>query len=365
MSRTAVFLIMLFLFSVPVSASEVNLDYYDEMLDAAGNTAENFLKEIGITSGNFEELLNIDFDNVLEQLLSLCRSELNRPLTAALTAFILLILLCIIRSVMAGMDKMPEFLSSVGVVMLSFSLLVPIAECIVDVISVCEATNDFMKVMIPIFAGIITASGNPSLALCFQSMCFSVAQTLSSFFVSWLSPLCALYSSLSVCGAISPIIKTNQIAQLLKKAYVTVLSFAASVFSALLSLKSVISVSADTVTVKGIKFIVGNSVPVVGSALSDALNSVISGISLMRSTFAVLAMILLVIINLPTLIEMLMWSIVLKCLSAVAGLLGQDTEGTLFAAIDGLYSLMAAVVIFQVFLYIISLSLIIIVIGMR
>ena len=363
MKRLIIVFILFICFSVPVYASQSAEQYYENMLDDAGAETQHLLESVGFENGSYEEILNMNFENIVRQFLLLCRNEMKAPLKAAATAFVLLTGLTMVQSLTSADDSVQDIVGKIGTVMLSLALFIPVADCISDVLSVCIATNDFTKVLIPVLAGIVTAAGKPTLALCFQGFCFSAAQVLTSFFRTSLPSVCAVYASLSVCGNISPFANTQKIADLIKNGYTMLLSFAAAMFSAILSVKSVIAGCADTVAVKGVKFVVGNAVPVVGGALSDALNSVISGIALLKSTVGIFAILVLIFINLPTLIELLMWSIALKLLNAAAGILGNDTDCKLISAFENLFAIMGAVVIFQVFLYIIAVSLLTIISG--
>ncbi len=365
MKKLIVAFILFFCFCVPVHASQTAEQYYENMIDEVGDETKRLLESFGIENGSYDEILNMDFANIIRQFLALCRNEIKEPLQAVVTAFMLLMGLTIVQSLTSSDDSVRDVISAVGMVLLSFTLFVPVADCVSDVLSSCIGTNDFTKVLIPILSGIVTAAGKPTLALCFQGFCFSTAQVLTSLFRTSLPAICAVYTSLSVCGAISPFVNTEKIAELIKKAYTTLLSFSAALFSALLSVKSVIACCADTVAVKGMKFIVGNAVPVVGGALSDALNSVISGIALLKSTVGIFAILILLFINLPALIELLIWSIAMKLLNAAAGVLGRDNDCKLISAFESLFTIMGAVVIFQVFLYIIAVSLLTIISGMR
>ncbi|MBE6812011.1 MAG: hypothetical protein E7523_03915 [Ruminococcaceae bacterium] len=364
MKKIFIILFIFICFSIPAHASQSAEQYYGYMYDNTDSDVQRLLESFGLENGSYDEILNLNFRNVVQQFLSLCRNEMKQPLKSVLSAFILLTGITIIQALTASDDSVGDIISTIGTVLLTFTLFVPITACISDVVSVCVSTNDFTKVLIPVLAGIVTAAGKPTLAVCFQGFCFSSAQILTSVFRTSLPSICAVYTSLSVCGAMSSFVNTDKIAELIKKGYTMLLSFSAALFSALLSVKSVIAGCADTVTVKGVKFIVGNAVPVVGGALADALNSVISGISLLKSTVGVCAILILIFINLPTLIELLMWNITLKILNSAAGLLGRDADCKLISAFESLFTIMGAVVIFQSFLYIIAVSLLTIISGM-
>ncbi len=360
----SVVFLLLICFTIPVQASQSVEEYYEKMIDETDDQTQQLLENFGIQNGSYDEILNIDYEKVVSEFLNLCRNEIKEPLKTALAAFVLLMILSIIISLASSDDSVRETISSIGTILLSFSLFVPVSDCMSSVLSACQGTSDFTKVLIPVLTGIVSVAGKPSLALCFQGFCFTTAQVLSSLCCTSLPIVCVTFTALSVCGSVSSVADTVKIAELIKKGFTMLLSFASALFSGLLSVKSVIAGCADTVAVKGVKFIVGNAVPVVGGALSDALNSVISGICMMKSTVGILAIVILVFINLPVLVELLMWSISLKLLNAAAGIMGMDNNCKLISAFEDLFKILGAVVIFQMFLYIISVALLIIISGM-
>ncbi len=364
MKKLLLVLILFVCFSVSAYATQTAEQYYEIMLEETDNQTKQLLENIGIENGSVDEILNLDFKNIVTQFLALCRNEMKTPIKTILNAFVLMLTLSVLRSIASSNDSVSELIHSVGSLLLALMLMLSVTSCISDVLSACFATADFTKLLIPILGGIVAASGKPATAVCFQSFCFSIAQVLTSLFRTSLPVVSSVYITLSVCGSISSLVQTDRIAELIKKGYTYILSFTSVLFSALLSVKSVIAGCADTVAVKGIKFVVGNAVPVVGGALSDALNSVVSSLALLKSSVGILAIIILVFINIPTLIELLMWKIALKLFNTACAMTGSEFDEKLSESFDGLMMIMSAVLFFQVFLYIIAVAILVIISGM-
>ena len=143
-------------------------------------------------------------------------------------------ILSVVQCLASSYDSVSEITHSVGSALLSLMLMMPVTGCISDVLSACIATADFTKLLIPILGGVVTACGKPTIALCFQGFCFSSAQVLTSLCRTSLPVVSAIYITLSVNGCISPLVQTEHLADLIKKGYTSVLSFASVLFSALL-----------------------------------------------------------------------------------------------------------------------------------
>ena len=70
------------------------------------------------------------------------------------------------------------------------------------------------------------------------------------------------------------------------------------------------------------KFLVGNFVPVVGSALADALMAAQGSIRIIKNAVGVAGVVAALIIFLPVLTEALLWRMALALTSACSDLLG-------------------------------------------
>ncbi len=365
MRKFILIILLLICFSGQAHASQVNEELFEKISDSVNVDTKELLSDFGIEIDRYDDLLNIEFSNVVNQFLRLCRNEMKRPLQTAVCVCVYLLILSVVKVFISSSEGLSTIISSLSTVLLALLLVLPVSQTFTDVMSSFVVTHDFMKVMIPIFGGIITALGKPSLAICLQGTVFSTTQIVASFFRKSLPVVCVIYLSLCICSCTSEGSNAYYPAQSLKKMYFGVLSFCSALFSALLTVKSVITASADTLTVKGIKFIIGNTVPVVGGALSEALNSVISGLALLKSSVGFISIIILILTNLPLLVELLMWTVMLKIMSSIASVTSMNNEMNLIENISGLFSIFGVVVIYLVFLYVISVSLIAVVAGMR
>mgnify|MGYP002236260609 CR=1 FL=1 len=116
--------------------------------------------------------------------------------------------------------------------------------------SAVETTSDFMLALIPVLAGIITAAGNPTLALTYGSFAMAAAQAAAQTAGNIIMPLCGAFSAFGVSASLSPELKLIKLADMIKKLTIGVLSFVAAAFSAVLGLKSLLAGSADTLASK-------------------------------------------------------------------------------------------------------------------
>lgn len=225
--------------------------------------------------------------------------------------------------------------------------------------SAVETTSDFMLALIPVLAGIITAAGNPTLALTYGSFAMAAAQAAAQTAGNIIMPLCGAFSAFGVSASLSPELKLIKLADMIKKLTIGVLSFIAAAFSAVLGLKSLLAGSADTLASKGIKLALSSAVPIVGGALSDAYSSIIGSVSLLKSTVGVFGVIAVVMIDLPVVLQLTARIILLKLLGVLSSSMGDDTTGEVLDTLSSALTVITAAVIFTAALFIISTGIVI------
>lgn len=225
--------------------------------------------------------------------------------------------------------------------------------------SAVETTSDFMLALIPVLAGIITAAGNPTLALTYGSFAMAAAQAAAQTAGNIIMPLCGAFSAFGVSASLSPELKLTKLADMIKKLTIGVLSFIAAAFSAVLGLKSLLAGSADTLASKGIKLALSSAVPIVGGALSDAYSSIIGSVSLLKSTVGVFGVIAVVMIDLPVVLQLTARIILLKLLGVLSSSMGDDTTGEVLDTLSSALTVITAAVIFTAALFIISTGIVI------
>ena len=225
--------------------------------------------------------------------------------------------------------------------------------------SAVETTSDFMLALIPVLAGIITAAGNPTLALTYGSFAMAAAQAAAQTAGNIIMPLCGAFSAFGVSASLSPELKLIKLADMIKKLTIGVLSFVAAAFSAVLGLKSLLAGSADTLASKGIKLALSSAVPIVGGALSDAYSSIIGSVSLLKSTVGVFGVIAVVMIDLPVVLQLTARIILLKLLGVLSSSMGDDTTGEVLDTLSSALTVINAAVIFTAALFIISTGIVI------
>jgi stage III sporulation protein AE len=179
-----------------------------------------------------------------------------------------------------------------------------------------------------------------------------IAQIASTTFV----PMVDMYLAFCVIGSISPGVNIGSIAGFVRKVVNFGLILSITIFTGILTVQGLISQAADTVTIKTAKFVVGSVVPVIGSVISEAVNTVVSCANLLKTTTGAFAIVVFIVTFLPPLLNCLMWMLATDLSIAIAEILGIDNVTGLLKAVKETLKLLIALILTAALAMIVSVS---------
>lgn len=363
---TAVIIIFL-IFNIRAYA--VNTDgYLKDGLEASGiyelteylnGETLDYLEKLGLEEIEYEKLLSVSPQSVFELLTGILKGKLAQPFKTVMKCLATVILAGVCTSFAGQDEKMKGVLNTVCA---SFTVISIFSSGYVSVSAGASAIGScaaFEKALIPVLAGVVTASGNPTLAFSVQGTAFVAAQAIEALASNIILPLSAVTGALGIIGAISPSVNLGAVAELIKKTSTTVIGGASGLFTGFLAMKSVVAGSADRVASRGIRLAAGTFIPVVGSALGEAYSSVVSSLSLVKNIVGVYAIIAFFIICIPVIAELFLWNAAMKTCSAFSDLLGTDSFSKIFKSAGYVFSMVNVLLVFSAVVFIVTTGIVI------
>ena len=307
----------------------------------------DLLDRIGIDSFDPGAYTGIRPENVADNLLLLLNKSSAGPIRAAAVLLGIVLLYALIESMRQAVKE--ETVSKVYGVICAFAacaaLIIPVAGCIKNVARAAESSTVLMLSFVPVFAGIMLVSGQAVTAASYQSAMLFAVELISIAATELIVPLMTVSLALSATGSVTPDLKLGAAGGLINKSCGWLLGIAATVFTGLMAVQGLISAAADDLTTRTVKFSLGAFVPVVGSALGEALNTVRGCLSLLKSTLGGFGVIAIALIALPPIIECVIWLITLGFLNMAAEMFSLSSVSALFKAVQGVLKTLVAVLL--------------------
>ncbi len=355
-----------------ITACSQSQDIYNDMLESSeadklytslNDEQKDLLDKLGIGSVDFETIFSASPHKIFDLLFEIFTNNYKSPLKSSIIVSIIIIAMNVSTQFIPDNDKTHAMISYFGCLCVSLSLIFPLSECITRVVSSIGLTSDFMLTLIPVLAAVLTAGGNPVSALNYNTLCFAAAQIVTQLADNFIRPIIQIILSLSVVSGINNALNFEKLIAFIKKSSVLLLSFMSSIFVTLLSLKGALAASADGVAVRGIRFLIGNTIPVVGGAVSDAYTSIIGTVSMVKNTVAVFAIVAVAVINLPVFAECICWIFMLHFLGALSEMFSLKNISSLINSVSSAVTLLAVSLLFVTVVFILSIGLVMVIKG--
>ncbi len=367
-----ILIFLLFCGSLSFGVSAVESDYFNQQFEASGAdklwdtlTAEDeeLLEKLGIEKQNFDSIFDVSFRNIADFFYELIRGEYTSVInTLAVLLAVVVIVAAVNQFVPEGSEtaRILDFISCVTAAVLLFN---SISSCITNAVSAFSCSSNFIVALVPVLAAVISVSGLPTLALTYNSLSFAAAQFVSYAAESFVVPLIRVVFSLSVISSVSNALNISRFVDFFKKVTAFIFTFSSTVFITMLSMKGMLAASADNVAVRGVRFLIGNIVPVVGGAVSDAYLSIVGTLNLVKSTVGVFAVAAVAVINLPVIIQCVLWIFSLNLLSVFSDVFSQNQLSRMFTSASSALTLLAVSVFFEMLVFLLSLGLVLVIKG--
>lgn len=356
-----------FMFSLGVSAlspqehAAEQIESFDteEILNALPDETREMLKEIGLTDFDFETVFNSSPSALFDVIKKAFSGVWKQPLRVFAEITALLILTAIIKASSPNENSSVQHGAELFCVSSFMVLLLPhFADILSHFVSVIKTQEIFIKAYIPVLLAVVAASGNPSLALSVNALTIGAAEIIVQFSNSFLVPITGILIILCFADALAPKFRLGGFVNLFKKSAMVSLGFCATLFSGLLTTKGILAGAADSVASKGIKFALSSFVPVVGGALGEGLSSIVGGLTLLRSALGIFGIAAVVLLILPTLIEIVVWNVFIYIGASISELFEQNKCASLLRGIAGAFSFLNVLLLFQGMLLIVTTGLV-------
>lgn len=279
------------------------------------------LKDIGVTSPSWQELNSMSFFDIFGSIMNTIQQQSVTPLNCVVKIMGVVMLVALINSVKSslGSSSLTAVLNSVATLTVSIILIQPVCQTIEYSTTIIKLSADFMLIFIPVMAGIMLTMGQSLQAAGSYTMVMGAGTAVSQISNNILVPLLNTFLGISVVSGISQRVNLNGFCELINKVLKWVLTFTMSVFTAILTMQSIISSSADSAGVKATRFAISSFVPLVGGALSEAYQTVRGCMGMLKSGVGVFAILATGTIYLPAIISCLLWLAAINIAIALAG----------------------------------------------
>nr|WP_297172260.1 hypothetical protein [uncultured Agathobaculum sp.] len=271
-----------------VTGEEIHSVGGDALIDAVPSAQRDYLD--GIRPETADEL-TASFARLIENVSADARSAIGGAVRSLARVAVIVAITAAARgfSAAAGGDAdalidMAGALGCATVLLQDFSGVLSLCRNTLEQISV------FSGVLQPVLATALSVGGNAATATVLQIATMVVFDLVIRLINALLVPAACAYLGIVAVDAATGNGMLRGIADGIKGLTSGALKLILTLFTAYLTIAGGVSGSVDRIALKTAKFAVSGAVPVVGSVISDAAETMLSGASLLRSSIGVFGM---------------------------------------------------------------------------
>lgn len=372
MKKTAIFLCALLLFLlIPISSysmdyseeeynetlSSYDLSSFEKELDA---DTYKMLDELGVLDFSYESITGLSFNDIVGLLKSLFQKKAELPIKSSVTVLIFILLSAFLQSLKAESDDSVNMIYSTATALLVATVVLVKLTSTVSLASMAiSVASNFVYAFIPVFCSIVVASGGITTGFSTNTTLLILAQGLSFISSNVFMPIVNCYLALGVTSSLRYELNLDKLLSSVKKIITTCISFVSGVFVSVLSVKTAVAGRADMLGLRSIRFAINSVVPVIGSSISEGLLSIQAYSSLMKSSVGIVGVMAVVLVFLPSIIEVVLWRISLTLCVIVSDIFGDKSVSAVLNAFLNTLLLINVILILSMVTTVISFGILI------
>lgn len=363
MKRLVVTLITLFVFTLSVfcasatTQEEEMQSAYEEfdvqdVEDATPEEVLNIFKEFEITPERPLGEEDIGIFDVFGSYINVLISEYTQPFRSLGFLTIVMMLSFVTSNLLKDKGWAQDVCDMIVLSSCAMMIIDPMSDLFGQVSESLSACTVFLNAFIPVFAGLLVASGFAAVSGTYSVVMIAYSDVFAAINSGVFLPCCHMLLASTVCTTLAKV--PFSLANGVKKMIITVLSVLTTVLTGIIGLQTRLSSIGDNIAVKAAKSALGSFVPVVGGAWGDSLSVILGSIDLVRSSVGIYAVLTISMIFLPPLVKLLMWQLVLCVSRSLFEVAQRKAVVDLLNSISGLLTILVVVLLCSLLLIVIS-----------
>ncbi len=359
----SVLTILITLSSVSVNAQDISEleNSVNKLMDSLSDEVKEDMKLIGVDSPDIINLSDVSFDSVMTLIVDKLSQNSKAPLSASAVVIAVLILNALFDSYTDSLRQSStiEVISVVSTLCITTTLVLPVIDLIDDcIITVTDASN-FMLLYIPIMVAILTFSGHAVSGTSYYSLMVLACQGVSQLSTKFISPLLNIYLGFCVSSSITERVNLNGLCNMFSKVIKWLIAFTMTVFSALMTIRGMITTAYDSVTARAVRFTMSSFIPIVGAALSESYKTIQGSINLLRTGAGVFVILAILVVFLPSILRCLIWMFSLSLCKTIGEIIGVSSPISMLSSVSSVVSTVFAITVCIMSVFVISTALLI------
>ena len=314
-------------------------------------------------SSIFKDSMTGKFDN--NKILKIITSSFQENIKQSLLTVEGIIIIVIVNSVLKaisenlGNDSVSKIAYYIQYILIVTLIMTNFSTAIMEIKQTVKELTNFTTILIPLLTTLIIATGNITTSSVIEPILLSLITFISSFITNVLIPLLLVGTSLGIISKISDNIQVSKLSKFFSKGSVWVLTTVLGLFIGLASLEGGLTSNVDNITKKAGKSVISLAIPVVGSALGDAIDTIVGYTNVIKNATGLVGIFVISSICLKPIINLASLTLVYKLGTALCEPVADKKIVEIIDEISNVFKILLAIVFTITCMIVIGIALVI------
>ena len=362
MKKLTILILLLLAISFPqVAYADLQQDLTEQVQTGLGNLD---FSQVETVSGGYigdivekiSQIINGEFDSVqnfFEMIFALFSQNLADILPKLVSIFVILVLVGLMRKTSGGFispatDTVVSFVGRAVILVTLISLFGDVFSQVSQILADLAVLAD---ASMPILLTLIVANGSTNLSAVCQPSMVMFSGVIIGVVRNVLLPLTLMATAFSFVSNLSQNVKMTKLSTFLNNTSSWILGILFTVFSAFTSVQGITAATMDGVSYRMAKFTAKNYIPILGGYVSDGFDIVLASTSLIKNSFGVVLLTVVVLMIAKPFLTILTLNLGLQAVSALSEPVVEGSNSKIFASITKSLTFLSALLIAVAFMF--------------
>lgn len=259
----------------------------------------------------------VDYNNLFEVLTEVFLGDSAGllPIIAIICSIaIVASLLTFAKSENSKSGEIVHFVCYISIVLIVLNVIFQLIKVLS---SALNAITGFMSLIFPVILTLMTASGSAVSSKIYQPAVALLCSSASNIFTVVIIPLFIASIVLNVVSNLSDNVRVSKFADFFKSSGQWITGIVFTVFMAFLSIQGISAATYDSVSIRAVKYAIGNSIPLVGGYIKEGFDLILGSTILIKNAVGITGLIMLLAFMIAPIINIIVCNLGFKLASAI------------------------------------------------
>ena len=249
---------------------------------------------------------NMDNNMIMDIIFTLLGDNLKSTLVTIGSVMIIVVIHSILKAISEnlGNENVSKIAYYIEYILIITLIMTNFSSIITEMKTAVQNLTGFANTLIPLLITLMITTGNVVSSGMLQPILLLMVTFISNFMTNILIPIALVATALGIISKISDQAQVGKLSKFLNSSMVWILGTVLTLFVSVTSLEGGLTASVDGVTAKAAKTAISSVVPVVGSILGDAVNTIMGCSNIIKNAVGVVGILVIIAICIRPIIQL-------------------------------------------------------------